>query len=304
MTNRPTTSLTASSLLGTMPATFGIHLIDAATVTALDAGNRVIGTARFDLDEAGTPDDFAEYTIRLIETFRTHGDVRRLLVALWNPTNTETDPAAHAIEAGALPCGIDTDTYVVTGQTFQDCTTGEVVPLAGDDDPHVMRTRVQTGAPVAVEELRAAWTGQGTLAPATSTDRIEAVTTFLLMIEGNRVEDDQLAGLATALTDLALRDALLADNHKDVVALSTPIREAGDKVGYPVIVEALRQAGSRMATGHRAPFWTIAGIIAHGSPNTVPGATVQIALHAAQGDDPDYKLATWASLAIARGFDF
>lgn len=302
MTNqKPTTAVTPLSLLSSMPAQFGVHLENMATISAVSAESMVFGNARFDL--AGTaPSDLAEMTVMAINTFRTREDVRRLIVALWNPA--EQAETIQACEDAALANGIDVSLFIVTGDTMLDHSTGQSSPLAGDDDPMVLRARTQTGAPVSQDELIRAWSGDGELEPASSGDRVSAVATFLALIEGTTIGDDALAELATALQDHTLRDVLLTNPPNRFDALSEVVQEAASRVGYPVIVEALRLAGARMTPGHRAPFWTMAGIIAHGAENTVPAAVVQIALAAAHNDEPEYRLASLASLAIRRGLRF
>lgn len=304
MTNKATDTTTVNGLLAGMPAQFGVRLVDMATITGLDAKGCVIGTARFDLDQAPDRESFGQAVRQLIQAFGRRGEPRRVIVAAWNPRTDES--GTELVQAGAETaetCGLDAHAYVVTGDTFRETFTGTSGILAGDEDPYVMRLRVQTGEPVDAEQLSALWAGQGSLELAPAANRDNAIATMTRLITGDTITDDDLSEVATALHDPTVRDAFLIEDGS-MEGLSQAVRTAAQQVGYPVIVESLRQAGARMAPGHRAAFWTMAGIIAHGSGNTVPAATIQTALLAALKDDPDYRLAALASRAVVAGIRF
>lgn len=302
--NKPNVlTVAAASLIAAQPAMFGVTLENVVTLAGVEDGNVLVGTARLDLAKLDGIDQLAEMTLSTIDVFRTRADIHRLIVTVWNAAG-DSDAQAEAMREAALTTGVDTGAFIVTGNELRDCATGKTGQLPGIDDPFVVRARVQTGAPVTPDELRAAWTGHGSITPAESGNRVDAVATFLLLIAGKNAADVELAALATALQDKTLRDTLLAESGKGFASLSSTLVEVAGQVGYPVIVDELRKAGARMAPGHRAVFWTMAGIIAHSSGNTVPAAITQTALSAAHADDPTYSLAALASRAISLGLSF
>lgn len=192
--------------------------------------------------------------------------------------------------AAANTVGVDVFAFVVTGNAFTAAANGETAPRP------MRRTRTSC-APTSdwlphpdarADPDRRVDRHRHRRARA---NRLDAVATYFGLIEGATAGDERLAELATALTDKELRDCLTTE-VKDgrMNGPSQPVGEAASRVGYPVIVDALRQAGARMAARHWAPFRTMAGIIAYHANNTVPAATVQVALNAALTDDLGYRM--------------